>query len=333
MREIYIGVDGGGTKTKVSVEDALGYELATEISGPGNIRSVAGAWASVNQGIESALKKSGIDLNDKNYKFHVGLGLAGTEIPENKADFLKVPHPYHTLVLDSDAYAACLGVHGNKNGAIIIVGTGVIGFQVESGFRSRVGGWGFPHADEGGGAWLGMEAIRLAFKGLDGRCSITPMLEAILKKFQVIAPGAALGNLNELDAVTFSDPSALVSFSNHAKPGDFGSIAPLVLEYLNQGDPHSKSLIERAAEEINLVALALEKKRALDYLNHLNNLNHPQNYSRNHGKEPLPLCLLGGVSKFLEPYLSPELKSRLVPRKFDAAKGAIFMVKNYLKII
>jgi glucosamine kinase len=309
MREIYIGVDGGGTKTQVSIEDGLGYELAHATSGPGNIRSVSGAWASVNAGIEMALTQAGIDLTDKNYKFHVGLGLAGTELLENKADFLKIPHPYHSLVLDSDAYAACLGVHGNKNGAIIIIGTGVIGFQVEAGLRSRVGGFGFPHADEGGGAWLGMEAIRLAFKSLDGRCETTPLLQAILEKFHVQQN---------------SDPSPLVSFSTHAKPGDFGSMAPLVLEYLERGDFHSEKLIQRAAEEINLVALALEKKRNVYSL--------AAQHQAVRSLEPLPLCLLGGVSRFLEPYLSPELRARLVPRKFDAAKGAIFMIKNHLKI-
>jgi glucosamine kinase len=299
MREIYIGVDGGGTKTKVLVEDGLGFELGTAIAGPGNIRSVAGAWASVNQGIEEALKNAGIDLSDKNYRFHVGLGLAGTEVQEARSAFLKFADAYpkyHSLVLDSDAYAACLGVHGNKNGAIIIVGTGVIGFQVEYGVRSRVGGWGFPHADEGGGAWLGMEALRLTFKGLDGRVEVTPMLEAIFQRF----------NQNQ---------SELVSFANHAKPGDFASIAPLVLEHLNLGDVHAKALIAKASHEIDLVAFALEKKREKSQM----------------GESPLPLCLLGGISKFLEPYLSPEIRGRLVPRQFDAAKGAIFMVKDYLK--
>jgi glucosamine kinase len=299
MRDIFIGVDGGGTKTKVLVEDGLGFELGSAISGPGNIRSVAGAWNSVNEGIEMALKKASIELNDPNYRFHVGLGLAGTEVQEAYDAFLKVPHPFQTLILDSDAYAACLGVHGNKDGAIIIVGTGVIGFQVEAGFRSRVGGWGFPHADEGGGAWMGMEALRLTFKALDGRCEKSPLLDAILEKFEVAE----------------TSPQALISFANHAKPGDFGSIAPLVLQYLQSGDPYAKKLAERAAHEIDLVAFSLERKRDPERAKY---------------RGPLPLCLLGGVSRFIEPFLAPEIRSRLVPRQFDAAKGAIFMVKSFL---
>ena len=302
MREIFIGIDGGGTKTKVLVEDGLGFELGSALSGPGNIRSVAGAWASINEGVDSALKKAGISLKDPYYKFHLGLGLAGTEVQESYEAFLKVPHSFDTLVLDSDAYAACLGVHGNKNGAIIIIGTGVIGFQVEEGERSRVGGWGFPHADEGGGAWLGMEVLRLSFKALDGRCERTPLLDTILKKFEATETSAKM----------------LISFANHAKPNDFGSLVPLITEYLEREDPHAQTLVEKAAQEIGLVAKALEKKR-------------DKNDVRYSGA--LPLCLLGGVAKFLSPFLSPEIRARCVPRQFDAAKGAIFMVKDYLKSI
>ncbi len=300
MRDIFIGVDGGGTKTQILIEDGLGFELASAISGPGNIRSVAGAWNSVNEGIENALRKAGIDLHDPHYRFHAGLGLAGTEVKESYEAFLKVPHPFHTLVLDSDAYAACLGVHANKSGAIVIIGTGVIGFQIDRQKRSRVGGWGFPYADEGGGAWLGMEALRIAFKGLDARCEKTPLIEAILKKFQA----------------TEAHPESLVSFANQAKPGDFGSIAPLVLTYLDKRDPHAEDLLTRAAKEIECVIAALEKKRDLT--------------ERQYGV-PLPLCLLGGIAKFLISFLSPEIQARLVPRQHDAAKGAIFMVKAHLK--
>ncbi len=286
--DIFIGVDGGGTKTKIQVETAEGKIVGLAKSGPANIRSsVEVAWQSINTGIAEALKESGIGLRDSNYHFHAGFGLAGMEVPGAVTHFLSYGHPFKTVVLKSDAYAACLGVHGGEEGAIIIVGTGVIGYQIVGNEVSRVGGWGFPHDDLGGGAWLGMEATRLALQAMDGRIASTPLLEAVLQHFK--------GNYDQF-----------VTWANMAKPGDFGVLSPLVMEYVDKQDPHALQLIQQAAYYVDLLAAALAKK----------------------SNRPLPLGLLGGVAPFLVPRLSKALQARLVPRKFDAAKGALFMIRK-----
>ena len=46
---------------------------------------------------------------------------------------------------------------------------GTVAFQIEGDKEYKVGGWGFPHGDEGSGAWLGLEAVRLTLHWLDGR--------------------------------------------------------------------------------------------------------------------------------------------------------------------
>lgn len=293
-QDVYIGVDGGGTKTKVIVEDAAGNQLSEAKSGPGNIRnSAARAWASINEGIDEALKLASIEIDDPMYSIHVGLGLAGTEVPSSCEAFLRVPHPYETIQLETDAYVACLGVHGGEDGAIIIIGTGVVGYRIEGDTRRKVGGWGFPHADEGGGAWLGMEVARLTFKSIDGRIEKTPLLDTIYEQF------------NE-------SPDDFVTWAGHAKPGDFGTLAPFVMLHLEQGDPHALALVDRAALEIQLVADALKKDKVES------------------GEPLLPMGLLGGIAPFIEPYLSESLHDRLVPRKFDATKGAVIMIRDHV---
>src|ERR1700722_12913011 len=110
IKNIFIGVDGGGTKTKIIVEDESGLLLAQSRSGPANIRnSVEQAWSSINAGVKEALTQAGIDPKDPDYHFHIGLGLAGTEDPVASQQFLSQPHFFTTLILDSDAYVACLG--------------------------------------------------------------------------------------------------------------------------------------------------------------------------------------------------------------------------------
>ncbi len=43
----------------------------------------------------------------------------------------------------TDAHAACIGAHNGADGAIIIIGTGVVGYQTQNGEGVQVGGWGF----------------------------------------------------------------------------------------------------------------------------------------------------------------------------------------------
>ena len=164
-QDIYIGIDGGGTKSKVRVEDGAGKLLGQGVNGPSNIRlSVDVAWQSIYHALEEALKPVNISLDDThNYRFHVGMGLAGCEVKEAYQEFLQRPHPFTTLELATDAHIACVGAHKGEDGAIIIVGTGVVGYQVQNGKGSKVSGWGFPHDDTGGGAWIGLEAVRLTF--------------------------------------------------------------------------------------------------------------------------------------------------------------------------
>ena len=70
------------------------------------------------------------------------------------------PHPFRSVVYAHDATIACIGAHGAKDGGIVIVGTGSVGFAVVGEREIRVGGYGFPISDEGSGADLGLHAIR-----------------------------------------------------------------------------------------------------------------------------------------------------------------------------
>ncbi len=291
--DIYIGVDGGGTKCKAYIEDANGNLLGQAQGGPAQIRiSVDRAWGSVLDAINKALDQANISLDSANYRFHVGFALAGTEVKEAFDDFLSRPHPFTTISLKSDAYAACLGAHGGKDGAIIIIGTGVIGLRIQGNEVIQVGGWGFPHGDEGSAAWLGMEAVRLTFQAYDGRAPFSPLLTAILQKFD-------------------NDISRFVTWANTAQSTQFAGIAPLVIEHVDTMDPWALTLIKQAGGEINKICLAMEEKAG----------------SKN---SKFPYSLFGGIAPFVEPWLGEELRSRILPRQNDATRGAIFMIKKEL---
>ena len=294
MENIFIGVDGGGTKSKAHIVDNHGKTIGTGVGGPSNIRlSVDQAWNSIYHAINEALEGSGISLEDKNYAFHLGLGLAGVEVPKDRKHFLERPHNFKTILLESDAYAACLGAHDNKDGAIIIIGTGINGFEIQQGKNIQVSGWGFPHDDIGGGAWIGMHAARLTLQWLDGRIEGSPLLTEIHHQFN-------------------DDLIELVAWSNAAKSTEFASLAPLVVQYSNDNDVYAVKLMREAAAAIDQVGMAMEK-RAIDK------------------SVRLPVSLFGGLAPFIRPLLSEHLQSRLVERKYDAAVGAVYMIQNAVK--
>src|SRR5205823_10217756 len=93
------------------------------------------------------------------------------------------PHPFRTARYMNDATIACLGAHQGRDGGIVIVGTGSVGLAVLGEREIRIGGYGFPVSDEGSGADLGLNAIRLALRAHDARIAATRLTRAIMARF------------------------------------------------------------------------------------------------------------------------------------------------------
>lgn len=287
-KDIFIGIDGGGSKTKALVADSSFNIIGEGFGGPANIRlSVETSWNSIYEAIGNALKKNGIELSDSSYSFHIGMGLAGVSVLKAKEAFLATPHPFRTLILESDAHIACLSAHDGKDGAIIIAGTGVIGYLIENGKCFRVGGWGFPHADTGGGAWLGMEAIRLTFNTIDGAIEKSKLADDVFARF----------NRNLAD---------FVSWSNSAKSTDFATLAPMISEATIKGDFYAVSLLRQAAEEIAIVYNSLKNKS---------------------NAQKIKCYMLGGLATCIYDYLHGNGDIQLADIKKTPDIGALYMLK------
>lgn len=293
-QDIFIGIDGGGTKSKILIENSAGEVIGQSVGGPANIRlSVEDSWQAIFHGIQEILNSTDISLTDQSYRFHAGMGLAGCEDSEARRDFLEQSHPFASLELVSDAHIACIGAHGGKDGAIIIIGTGVVGYQIQAGKGSqKVSGWGFPHDDLGGGAFLGLEAVRLTFQWLDHRTERSPLVEDVFAFFN-------------------NDIEKFATWANRANSTEFARLAPLVINHSQQEEVAAVRLMKKAAHAVDRVAVALHKMQA--------------------GEEPLPCCLFGGIAPFIEPLLDEDVRNSLVVKETDAAHGAILMMRNLVK--
>lgn len=287
MKNIYIGIDGGGSRLRLYLEDEQGNPLGVEEGGSANIRfSPEKTWDVILTTLHDALRKLGISFADQNIYYHGAFGLAGSEHQEALTQFLNYPHPFHRLTVTSDAHIACLSAHGNNNGAIIIVGTGIIAYQNENGVISRVGGFGFPHDDEGSGARLGLDAVQLTFKALDGRISHTLLTTEMSKQWK-----------------TSED---LLAHFHEASAKEFAALVPLIFSAAQACDSVAIAMIQKTCDVIYQLQKALIKKQSTT--------------------EPLPLALLGGLSKSLEPYLSEEFKRNLRVPQVTPEKAALLLL-------
>jgi glucosamine kinase len=165
------------------------------------------------------------------------LALAGASEPSQLAAAQERGHPFRKAIITTDAYAACLGAHGDNDGGVIVAGTGAVGWAVVEGHTHRVGGWGLPISDEGSSGWIGSEAIRRILWANDRRIPWTPLLRELFADFG-------------------DDPHAIVTWSASASPRDFGSLAPRIAEHAARDDAAS-DLMKLAAGHIDALAVRL----------------------------------------------------------------------------
>src|SRR6267154_553137 len=180
---LLLGIDGGGTRCRARLANATGSVLGEGLAGPANIRlGLPESLSAVRAAAAQCLQQAGPGHGDR--RIVACLALAGACEPEALTQARAAPLPFHRAIFASDARAACVGAHAGGDGGIVIVGTGSVGWGIIGTREFRVGGWGFPLSDEGSGAWLGCEALRRVLWAYDGRMSWSPLLTALLDRFE-----------------------------------------------------------------------------------------------------------------------------------------------------
>ncbi len=237
---LFLGIDGGGSRCRARIADENGI-LGEGGSGPATTRlGIDNAWRSIMRACEAAAEQAGLSREDF-ARIHVGIGLAGLTRRGAEAALQEIVHPFASVRFISDGLAACLGAHSGADGAIVVAGTGSIGVGLIEGRELRFGGYGFPISDEGSGADIGLQVIRLALRAADARADASPLLEEVLGAFD-------------------QDPSQAVAWSEQATATDYATFAPMVLRHASQGDPIGRRIIERAADAIgDLLDMFLRK--------------------------------------------------------------------------
>ena len=280
---MHVGVDGGASNTRVKQLDADGRVRTAIVAGPSSLTlGVESAWCHVVE----ALAAVGIGAEGYSH-LHLACALAGTRRSAGRAAFLTSGPTFASLALCSDGHATVLGAHGGRAGAAVSIGTGIVGNCVAAdGTARQVGGWGFPVRDEASGAWLGRLVLAEALRVLDGYDLVaTPLHRAVI---------AAVGP--SIDAVA--------TWTYQAPSTRYATLAPLVVDAADRGDPTGLRLVRLAAHEAEQLVNALDPRGEL------------------------PLCFGGSLALPILNHMVEHVRARVRPSHGDACDGALLLARG-----
>jgi N-acetylglucosamine kinase-like BadF-type ATPase len=181
---VFLGVDGGGTKTALCVLTEQGEVLA-ELLAPSCYHLEGDGTTDVTRDVLAAAvarvcAEAGTAPAAVEFAFF-GLpayGEVASDVPvldALPADLLG----HDRYAVDNDVVAGWAGSLGGADGIGVVSGTGSIAYGRNGTRAARVGGWGEGFGDEGSGHWLGLRALQEFSRMSDGRRAPGPLLDVL----------------------------------------------------------------------------------------------------------------------------------------------------------
>lgn len=249
QKNIYLGVDGGGTKTEAVLIDE-GGKILGQGEAKGSNPAVFGIKKSLEQIYES-IKKVLKDYQSTS-EIPTCLAIAGLNTESEARTFKKAAHSRPKLskiiskntIVVNDTQAALRAGTSDKNAIVLIAGTGSNCFgKNQKGQSVKSGGRDFILSDEGSAYAIGLSILKTVTKISDGREA-----ESILKDLL----------FSKLKIRTIDQMTEIVN-KNPWNKTDIAKIAPLAEEAAKKGDAIGSAIIESAASELALMVRAVCK--------------------------------------------------------------------------
>lgn len=244
---LYLGADGGGTKTHIVLIDEEKNLVCEGFSGASNpLRvGVETAVSNIIKALDATCDKAQLSRGDV---VVATLGLAGVrraDLRERvRARFSELLGIKKVKVV-TDAEIALFGTALGKAGVVVIAGTGSICFgKNEMGEEASAGGWGPIAGDEGGGISIARRALQAIAKAVDGRGLPTKLSEAGIDYFRTSTPENLL----------------IAIYSPQMDNAKIAGFARYVAETANAGDKIAIEILKDAGTELGITAAAVIKK-------------------------------------------------------------------------
>jgi N-acetylglucosamine kinase-like BadF-type ATPase len=270
---LFLGVDGGGTKTDYVLVDGDGNLVANH-EGAASYHpeiGIDGLRRVLANGLAALFSQAGIDSSAVAHGFF-GLPAHGEDsAAQVQLDALPESLLGHRrFQCGNDMVCAWAGSLGGEDGINIVAGTGSIGYGERRGKAARAGGWGEVFGDEGSAYWIAVHGLNLFTRMSDGRLPKGPLHAAFRD---------ALGLAVDLDLCA--------KVMNEHDRGSIAAMSQLVARAAQHGDRSALRIFDDAARELAAVAEAV--RRALEFT----------------PDEPAPMSYSGGVFNAGELILGP----------------------------
>ncbi len=304
---LVVGIDGGGTRTRVVLADAHGTVLA-QTEGPGTAltpgsESVA---ADIIKSLIGEVLAKAERSETRPAVCVVGVAGAGQERAAQALwSALATRRVADDVSVQADATIAMDDAFGDSAGVLLIAGTGSVAYsRAPDGRLERCGGWGPNVGDEGSGAWLGRRTLSVVTASHDGREPETALSGALLTTLE----------LESLDD--------LIPWAVDATPAMLAALAPMVCQVASTGDLRANALVSLCVEELVLHVRTLARRCFVDE------------------RAAVPVALAGGllakgslVRKRLEQRLKSAVPGATVrAEEVDAARGAVRRARRLLGV-
>jgi N-acetylglucosamine kinase-like BadF-type ATPase len=241
----FLGVDGGGTKTRFVLVDGDG-KVAAAHEGPTSDHlqvRIDGVREVLADGLAALFREAGGNASAVAYGFF-GLPAHGED---SAAQVLLdgVPEPllgHRRYRCGNDMICAWAGSLGGEDGINIVAGTGSIGYGERKGRSARAGGWGEIFGDEGSAYWIAAQGLNIFTRMSDGRLAKGP-LHASLRRH--------LGLNADLDLCA--------KLANAHSRRAIAAIAELVARAARDGDVAAMRVFDDAARELAAIIEAVRQ--------------------------------------------------------------------------
>ncbi len=195
---LFIGVDGGGSKTLAVLAGERGQELGRGSAGGCNYQVVGiePAQAAITSAIQGAFGVAGIPYQPVKC---LCLGLAGVGRPDDRAwveEFARQNRLAERVKIANDGQLLLWAGTPDGWGVGVVSGTGSIAYgRGPDGREARAGGWGYLIGDEGSGYAIGRAALQAVAQAADGRAEPTSLTAKILAYWKLNAPWDLVGKI------------------------------------------------------------------------------------------------------------------------------------------
>jgi glucosamine kinase len=228
----YLGIDGGGTKTRCALGDEI-KTLATTLAGGSNI--IRSGEEQAREALRASVMEACAIAKISPEKIQtICIGAAGAARPEvaEKIRSILAEITPATIEVVGDMVIALEAAFGDGPGVIAIAGTGSIVYGRDAAGRTaRAGGWGFAISDEGSGHWIGRHAVSAILNARDAGQD-TAITALVLQAWNV------------------EDLSKLVEAANSVPPADFPRLFPVVLKAAAARDSMARAILADAGSQL-----------------------------------------------------------------------------------